>query len=164
MKVFSVIEALLKHVNKSAPMMTWWNGNIFHVTGPFVRGIHRSSVNFPHKGQWRGAFMLSLIRAWINGWVNNRDTGDLGRHRAHYDVIVMQRCWIAIYEICPRERSRPWMMPSSHNEFFIVFLWLCEEEWTRIIHLTYIYRHAYSKEDYQRTMGKYANVSTVSNT
>ena len=24
-----------------------------------------------------------------NGWVNNRDAGDLRRYRAHYDVIVM---------------------------------------------------------------------------
>ena len=39
---------------------------------PFVRGIHRSTVNSPHKGQWRGALMFSLICAWINGWVNNR--------------------------------------------------------------------------------------------
>ena len=36
---------------------------------PFVRGIHRSPVNSPHKGQWRGAFMLSLNCAWINRWV-----------------------------------------------------------------------------------------------
>ena len=34
---------------------------------PFVRGIHRSQVNFPHKGQWCGALMFSLICAWING-------------------------------------------------------------------------------------------------
>ena len=33
---------------------------------PFVRGIHRSPVNSPHKGQWRGALMFSLICAWIN--------------------------------------------------------------------------------------------------
>ena len=26
---------------------------------------------------------------WMNGWVNNREAGDLRRHRAHYDVIVM---------------------------------------------------------------------------
>ena len=25
----------------------------------------------------------------LNGWVNNRDAGDLGRQRAHYDVTVM---------------------------------------------------------------------------
>ena len=48
---------------------------------PFVQGIH--------KGQWRGALVFSLICAWINGWVNNREAGNLNRHRAHYDVIVM---------------------------------------------------------------------------
>ena len=52
---------------------------------PFERGIHRS----PHKSQWRGALMLSLIWAWINGWVNTGEAGDLRRHRADYDVIVM---------------------------------------------------------------------------
>ena len=56
---------------------------------PFVRGIHRSPVNFPHKGQWRGALMFSLVFARINDWVNNREAGDLRRHRAHYDVTVM---------------------------------------------------------------------------
>ena len=54
-----------------------------------MRGIHRSPVNSTHKGQWRGALMFSLIFAWINGWVNNREAGDLRRHRAHYDVTVM---------------------------------------------------------------------------
>ena len=56
---------------------------------PFVRRIHRSPVNSPHKGQWRGALMFSLIYAWTNGWVNNRSAGDLRHHCAHYDVIVM---------------------------------------------------------------------------
>ena len=57
----------------------------------FVRGIHRSPVNSPHKGQWCWALMFSLICARINGWVNNREAGDLRCHRAHYDVIVMFR-------------------------------------------------------------------------
>ena len=56
---------------------------------PFVLGIHRSPVNFPHKAQWRGALMFSLICVWINDRVNNREAGDLRRYRAHYDVIVM---------------------------------------------------------------------------
>ena len=43
---------------------------------PFVRGIHRSPMNSPHKGQWRGAFMFSLICVWINDWENNREAGD----------------------------------------------------------------------------------------
>ena len=55
----------------------------------FVRGIHRSPVNSPHKGQWRGALMFSLICAWISAWVNNRGAGDLRRQRAHCDVTVM---------------------------------------------------------------------------
>ena len=53
---------------------------------PFVRGIHRSPMDSPHKGKWRGA--LVFFCAWINAWVNNREVGDLGRHRTHYDVIV----------------------------------------------------------------------------
>ena len=44
---------------------------------------------FPHKGQWRGALMFSLICVWINGWVNNLEAGDLKRYLAHYDVTVM---------------------------------------------------------------------------
>ena len=56
---------------------------------PFVRGIHRSQVNSPHKGQWRGATLVSLICAWIHDWVNNGEVCDLRRHRAHYDITVM---------------------------------------------------------------------------
>ena len=62
---------------------------------PFVRGIHRSPVNSPHKGLWRKALMFSLICLWINAWVNNREAGDLRRYRAHYDVIVM---WCKVTE------------------------------------------------------------------
>ena len=60
----------------------------FPIYWPFVRGIHYSPVNSPHKCQWRGALMFSLISAWINGWVNNREARDLRRHRTHYDVTV----------------------------------------------------------------------------
>ena len=56
---------------------------------PFVRGIHRSPVNSTHKGQWRGALMFSLICTCMDGWVINREAGDLRRHRAHYAVTVM---------------------------------------------------------------------------
>ena len=63
--------------------------NHFPRNWPFVREIHRSPVNSPHKGQWRGALMFSLICACINDWVNNREAGTLRRHRAHYDVTVM---------------------------------------------------------------------------
>ena len=47
------------------PCSKWWptNGNIFRDTGPLC--------------------------AWINGWVNNRQAGDLRRQLAHYDITVM---------------------------------------------------------------------------
>ena len=54
---------------------------------PYWRGIHRSPVDSSHKGQWRGVLMFSLI--WTKAWASNRDAGDLRRHCAHYDVIVM---------------------------------------------------------------------------
>ena len=74
----------------------WWRNQMetFPCHWPFVRGIHRSPVNSPHKGLWRGALMFSLICAWTNGWVNNLVAGDLRRHRAHYDVIVMANRWV----------------------------------------------------------------------
>ena len=34
------------------------------------------------------ALMFSFICAWIKGWINNREAGNLRRHRAHYDVTV----------------------------------------------------------------------------
>ena len=43
-------------------METSSNGNMFCVAGS-MRGIHRSPVNSPQKGQWRGALMFPLICA-----------------------------------------------------------------------------------------------------
>ena len=94
----------------------------------FVRGIHRSPVNSHHKGQWRGGLMFSLIYAWIhkgqwrgalmfslicagiNGWVNNREAGNLRRHRAHYDVMVMRF----------RRLAAPWMP----NDLAVLHNWV----------------------------------------
>ena len=57
---------------------------------PFCAGNSPVPVNSPHKGQWRRALMFSLICVWINGWVNNREAGDLRRHHSHYDASVMR--------------------------------------------------------------------------
>ena len=56
---------------------------------PLVWWIHRSPMNSHVKCQWRGALMFNLICAWTNGEINNRDAGDLRRHRAHYDFTLM---------------------------------------------------------------------------
>ena len=56
---------------------------------PFVRAMHQSPVDSPHKNRWRRALMFSLIRAWTNSWANNRHTSDLRCHHVHYDITVM---------------------------------------------------------------------------
>ena len=75
-------------VARVLPMMTSSNGSIFRVTGPLC-GSSPVPVNSPHKGQWRGALMFSLICVWTNDWVHNHEAGDLRRSRVHYDVNVM---------------------------------------------------------------------------
>ena len=90
---------------------------------PFVWGIHRSPVNSPHKGQWHGALMFSLICAWISACINNREAGDLRCHRAHYDVNVMIAMNIALnlkhFSHRSRENIRCW---SSYDLFIYLFI------------------------------------------
>ena len=81
---------------------------------PFVRGIYRSPVNSPHKGQWRGALMFSLICVWINDWVNNREAGDVRRYRAHYDVFVMYTDYTVVLDTHAGEQGQQWVMGGSH--------------------------------------------------
>ena len=80
----------------------------FSFCWPFVWGIHRSLVNSPHKGQWCRALMFSLICAWTNGWINNRDAGNLRRHHANYDVTVM-------LNIIPKGPLASQADPASHD-------------------------------------------------
>ena len=72
---------------------------------PFVRRIHQSQVNSPHKGQCRGAVTFSLICVWINDWVNNREAGNLRRHNGHYDVIVMSSVFMDVFFIASASYS-----------------------------------------------------------
>ena len=84
-------------------MMTSSNGNIFRVTG-LLWGEFTG-----HKGHWRGALMFSLICVWTNSWAPNGDVGDLRRHRAHYDVIVIKVMPNMIeYQISAHDRSLDW--------------------------------------------------------
>ena len=71
-------------------MMTSSNGNIFSVTGHLCGEITgpRSSVNSHTKASDAGVWCF-LWSARVNGWVNTGEAGDLRRHRAHHDVIVM---------------------------------------------------------------------------
>ena len=123
---------------------------------PFVRRIHRSPVTSPHKGQWRGALMFSLICARINGWVNNREAGDLRRHQAHCDVIVMGEAlkvfrvssvkhmsslFLTLRRVCPWENMSllvwKWLCTDSATSHYLKQVWLI---------ISYInYWHKYNK-------------------
>ena len=104
---------------------------------PFVWGIHLSSVNSPHKGQWRGALMFSLICVLINDWVNNREAGDLRRCRAHYDVSVMSmlnpNTHSSVCRWCPLEhismdvwskhlRSTKWISKCPLQNVYLLYI------------------------------------------
>ena len=84
------------HLLKSERIVSssWWRHQMETFSAllvwSFVRGIHRSPVNSPHKGQWRGALMFSFTRACING--------DLRRQQAHYDVTVMYNRFLDLFQ------------------------------------------------------------------
>ena len=75
---------------------TWWRHQMetFSALLAICAG-KRSPVSSSHKGQCHGTLMFSLICAWLNGWVDNREACDLRRHRAHYAAIVtIFKCFI----------------------------------------------------------------------
>ena len=68
--------------------MTSSNGSIFRVTGLSAGNSPVTGEITPQRPVTR-SFEVSLICAWINRWVNNREAGDLRGHRAHYYSIVI---------------------------------------------------------------------------
>ena len=92
--VWEWMNNFMPHLRMEVIIYPCWNksnhADVIPRYWPFVWGIHRSPVNSPHKGQWRGALVFALICPWTNGWPNHRDVGDLRRHRTHYYVIVME--------------------------------------------------------------------------
>ena len=72
--------------------MTSSNGNIFRVTG-HLRGEFLGHRWIPRTKASDAELwcFLSLICAWINGWVNNREADDLRRPREHYVTVMKFR-------------------------------------------------------------------------
>ena len=98
---------------------SWWRHQwkYFPRYWPFARGIHRSPVNSPHKGQWRGALMFSLIRAWTKGWVNKRYTPSRSLYvivMCHQRIESVGMCWLVLFVLLWR---------PSLGELF-KFLWI----------------------------------------
>ena len=87
---FKIYRLMSRYISQNSGC-AWWRHQMetFSALLAICAGNSLAPVNFPHKGQWRGALMFALICVWINAWVNNRKAGDLRRYCAHYDVIVM---------------------------------------------------------------------------
>ena len=75
--------------SQRAKNVAWWR----HQMESFSALLAICAGNSPV--QWRGALMFSLIGARIDGWVNNDEAGDLRRHRAHCNVIVMESAFLS---------------------------------------------------------------------
>ena len=113
----------------------------------------------PHKDQWRGALMFSLICVWINGWVNSREAGDLKRHSSHYDVTVRWQLNLnEHYSVnshlkfkrfqstkCIREYRLPFCISQNNtNHIFILKIFLQWRHWRdrmSMFHMSYMYIH-----------------------
>ena len=74
-----------ENILRFLPLCEWFTGHWWIPPPP------------PSKGQWRVHLMFSLIYAWINGWVNNREAGDLTRHRTRYDVALIRKFIFSLY-------------------------------------------------------------------
>ena len=92
----SILRLKLMHISAGDPVTNqpqiywlhgWWPSSF---TCQNIN-LHDDVIKWKHFPRYwpfvRGMFYL--ICAWINNWVNNREAGDLRRHGAHYDVIVM---------------------------------------------------------------------------
>ena len=99
------------------------------------------SGEFPTQRPVTWSFDDSLIWAWINTWVNNREAGDLRCYRAHYDVIVMCVCEREINTSC----ISSFFCESQQNNFVpnvSVTDWLSYIHFNKHIYI-YIHIHIY---------------------
>ena len=114
--LIEVFKCVREHSPKFINMLfslnnTWWRHQMetFSALLAFVRGIHRWihrwPVNSPHKGQWRGALMFSLICALnkrlskqSGGWWFETPSRSLWRHcnevmwYTHWTIVLSASC------------------------------------------------------------------------
>ena len=86
----------------------------------FVRGIHRSPVNSPHKGQWRGALMFFYLRPYKRfskqwrGWWFETPLCTLWRH-CNWHV-----CYSTLLQKCFKKR----LLKRSFSKYNVWVWWI----------------------------------------
>ena len=70
---------------------SWWRHQMktFSSLLALCDGNPPVTGGFPSQKPVTRIYDVPLICAWANGWAKTRDSGDLKRHRAHYDVTLM---------------------------------------------------------------------------
>ena len=111
----------INHHNLYFHFRTWWRHQMETFSTLLALCVGNSPVNSPHKGQWCGAMMFSLIYAWINGWVNNCEAGDLRRHHAHYGVTVMTT-FDSISTSYDISQYNSWNIITEINRFLLLLM------------------------------------------
>ena len=137
-------------------MHPWWRHQIETSSAllDLCAGISPATGYSPHKGQWRGALMFSMFCAWVNGWINNREAGDLRRHRAHYDVIVMK----PIYSWLVRRMKfygyvNHCLCPDSLMTYFLI--------WNHSVDQLTEFIHLFNSHDESNKIDRNNNVTSV---
>ena len=113
--------------------------------------VRNSSVTgeFPTQRAVTQRFVGFFTCVWTNSWANNRDAGDLRRHSAHYDVILMSQSCHPHYDYpdyvyTERERSSWWLPCASQETLKPVFYVPYEDQGSHPYYLSvsvYIYRY-----------------------
>ena len=110
----------------------WWRHQMetFPRYWPFVRVIHRSPVNSPQKGQWRGALMVSLICAFNKrlsiqswGWGLETPSRSLWRHCNEIFTGVWTSMFIPAYPPRPHHLCRIYNQLFNWNCDFCIDIW-----------------------------------------
>ena len=128
------------------------NENIFRVTGLLCgeftghRWIPRTKAS--HAELW----CFLLISAWINGWVNNREAGDLRRHRAHYDGIVMWKALKDTIDITTMQGLRLAMNKLWQNAYCWFPDYPIKENRTRFLPTQWCFRRLNMQINYVSTI------------
>ena len=78
---------------------SWWHHQMENLSTELAIGAENSPVTseFPTQRPVTRSFDVFLLCAWLNGWVNNCEAGDLRCHHAHYDVSVMYNQSAAVH-------------------------------------------------------------------
>ena len=106
----------------------WWRHQMetFSALLAICAGNSLVTGEFPAQRPMTRSLMFSLICAWITGWVNNDEAGDLKRHRALYDVTVMLSCFgpgffcqntsgCVLVVLIPKDMSSGWVFSQTQH-------------------------------------------------